>query len=538
MSLDRCLGELREVTREARTLGLDAATAESVLGRAEDRLRFPGSTYVLALAGGTGVGKSSLLNALARRTVSPVRAIRPTTGHPVAWLANSRRYELSGLLDWLGARHIVGHAEAELEHVALVDLPDFDSIFVDHRGTVEKLLPRVDALAWVVDPEKYDDARLHDNYLRPLARHADRFLFVLNKADRLTAEQQEELRADLERRLIADGIDEPPIFVLSAREGTGELDQLRETLAAAGDSKALIGDKVSVDAQTAGRQLAIQAGLDSAEQPKPLIPAERRDAAIDEATAGALEVIDLAELTRQAQRAVREEARRTGAGLTGRLLSALGRVSGRESRVADPVRFLRAWRSRGSVARAANPIRQLASEAAMAAPPGWRPRLMELSGSERVEAAVGEGLDRVVADRAQHADVPTSGAWPVFGILQVLANAVLIFAVLWCIALIFRPGLPVSATSVPILGPVPTPLLVLAIGALASYLLSAALHAHAGWIGRRWAQRIAGDVRASVEGAVRNNLVGPLDELESGRMALWEALQRLRTSCGDASESA
>ena len=531
MSLEECLVALREATREGRQLGLDTAGADGVIARAEDRLRFPGATYVLALAGGTGVGKSSLLNALARRTVSPVRAIRPTTGDPVAWLANTRRHEMQGLLDWLGARHIIGHADADLEHLAIVDLPDFDSIFVDHRVTVERLLPRVDALAWVVDPEKYDDARLHDNYLRPLARHADRFLFVLNKSDRLTPEQREELRADLERRLVADGIDDPPIFVLSAREGTGELDELRETLAAAGDGKALIGDKVSVDAQTAGRQLAIQSGLDSVEPPSPLIPAARRDEAIEEATGGALEVIDLPELTRQAERAVREQARQTGAGLMGRLVSALGRASGHQARVADPVRFLRGWRSRGSVARAANPVRQLASEAAMAAPPGWRPRLMELSGSERVEAAVGEALDRVAAERAQNAEVPTSSVWPVMGIMQVLANAVLLFAILWFIALVFRPGLPVSTTSVGFLENVPTPLVVLLIGALASYLMSAALHAHAGWVGRRWARRIESDVRASVEGAVRNNLLGPLDDLESRRVALWNALQRLRRTC-------
>ena len=537
MSLESCLVELRAAMREARELGLQASAAEGVLDRAEQRLGFPGTTYVLALAGGTGVGKSSLLNALAGRTVSPVRAIRPTTGEPVAWMSNARRWELRGLLEWLGARHVIGHAERDLEHVAIVDLPDFDSIFVDHRATVETLLPRVDALAWVVDPEKYDDARLHDSYLRPLARHADRFLFVLNKADRLTVPQQGEVRADLERRLVADGIDDPPIYVLSARDGTGELDQLRETLASAGDGKELIADKVRVDALTAGRQIAIEAGLDSREAPTPLIPPARREAAIAEATEGALDVIDLAELRRQAQRAVRDRARRVGAGLAGRALAALSRASGQERRVADPIRFLRTWRTRGSVARAANPIRQLASEAAIAAPSGWRPRLMELSASDRVEGAVAEALDGVAAQRARNADVPTSSLWQVLGMLQVLANAVLVFALLWLVAVIFRPGLPVASTPVPLLGDVPTPLVALAVSVLASYLLSAALHAHAGWIGDRWARSIAADVRTRVEEAVRANLIGPLDELETRRGALWSALQRLRLTCAEVETS-
>ena len=45
---------------------------------------FPGELYVLALAGGTGVGKSSVLNALAGEAVSQVRAVRPTTEQPLA----------------------------------------------------------------------------------------------------------------------------------------------------------------------------------------------------------------------------------------------------------------------------------------------------------------------------------------------------------------------------------------------------------------------------------------------------------------------
>ena len=533
MTIESCLSDLRAAVDGARRLGLDVGPANGVLERAEQRLAFPGRSYVLALAGGTGVGKSSVLNALAGRMVSPVRAIRPTTGDPVGWVANTRRYELRGLLDWLGARHVVGHAEESLEHVAIIDLPDFDSVFIDHRTTVETLLPRVDALAWVVDPEKYDDGRLHDAYLRPLARHADRFLFILNKSDRLTHAQQEEIRADLERRLIADGIDDPPIFVISAQDGSGELKRLRETLASAADSKAMIADKVRVDALTAGRQLAIQAGLDATDAPTPLVAPARREAAVAAATAGALETVDLAELTTQARRAVRERARRRGAGLIGRMLSFVHRASGQQRRVADPIAFLRAWRSRGSVARTANPIRQLCTDAALAAPPAWRPRLMELASSSSVDTAVADGLDRVAARLAKGATVPESSVWPVLGVLQLIANGVLLFAVLWLVTLVFAPGVPVSTTDVLFLDDVPTPLLLLGTGALASYLLSVALHAHAGWVGGRWARRIGDEVRHSVEEAVTAGVVRPLDELEGMRGALWSALQRLKANCAD-----
>ena len=40
-------------------------------------------------------------------------------------------------------------------------------------------------LIWVVDPQKYADAALHDRYLKPLARHADVMMIVLNQVDRL-----------------------------------------------------------------------------------------------------------------------------------------------------------------------------------------------------------------------------------------------------------------------------------------------------------------------------------------------------------------
>ena len=81
----------------ARAIGLDeaASRADDVVRRARERVGFPGASYVLALAGGTGVGKSSLLNALAGEAVSEVRAVRPTTDEPIAWIADDRRDELA-----------------------------------------------------------------------------------------------------------------------------------------------------------------------------------------------------------------------------------------------------------------------------------------------------------------------------------------------------------------------------------------------------------------------------------------------------------
>ncbi len=113
MTLEERVQRLDEAAEVASGIGLDgpATSAREVVAAARRRIGFPGDVYVLALAGGTGVGKSSVLNALAGRTVSAVRAVRPTTDEPVAWVAEGRRDDLGPLLEWLGVRHVAGHAD-------------------------------------------------------------------------------------------------------------------------------------------------------------------------------------------------------------------------------------------------------------------------------------------------------------------------------------------------------------------------------------------------------------------------------------------
>ena len=89
---------------------------------------------------------------------------------------------------------------------SLLDLPDFDSVRLEHRLEVDRLVELVDLLVWVLDPQKYADAALHDRYLRPLAGHADVTLVVLNQSDRLDAAALEACLADLRRLLAADGL--------------------------------------------------------------------------------------------------------------------------------------------------------------------------------------------------------------------------------------------------------------------------------------------------------------------------------------------
>ena len=121
MSVDRCLDNLDEAIAAAKSLGLDTGAAAATRDTARSRLGFPSTAYVLALAGGTGVGKSTLLNAIAGENVSPAGARRPTTSDVVAWVPSSRRRELSGLLQWLGVGEVREHVGGAIADVAVLD---------------------------------------------------------------------------------------------------------------------------------------------------------------------------------------------------------------------------------------------------------------------------------------------------------------------------------------------------------------------------------------------------------------------------------
>src|SRR4029453_12025303 len=121
------------------------------------------------------------------------------------------------VLRWRGGRRGGAPAAPRFGDLCLLDLPDYDSVEAAHRATVDQVLPRVDAVCWGLDPEKYNDRVLHEDYLKPLPHHADGAVFVVNRRDVIgDARQVAALTADLRRTLEADGITGRPVFVVSA----------------------------------------------------------------------------------------------------------------------------------------------------------------------------------------------------------------------------------------------------------------------------------------------------------------------------------
>lgn len=240
----------------------DVDMARVAAARARDRRGYLGGTLVMAIVGGTGSGKSSLLNALARNQVASVSAVRPHTARPLAWVPEDAEPGLSDLLDRLGIDERVTHDK--FPGLALLDATDVDSVELGHREQVEALLPRIDGVIWVLDPDKYADPLLHEQFIRPLADSADQFLFVLNQVDRLAASDRVEVAEDLARRLVDDGIPEPIVFYTAADPDDGPVrgvDDLAAYLGRRLDAKRVQLTAVLAEARRTARSLAASAGL-------------------------------------------------------------------------------------------------------------------------------------------------------------------------------------------------------------------------------------------------------------------------------------
>lgn len=200
-----------------------------VILRLRHRIDYPEDLAIIALAGGTGSGKSSLFNQLLDSDAAEVGGVRPTTSKPLISVPRGRSNEIAGYLQWFEPVDRSSHEQPQ--GVILIDLPDTDSVETDHRLLVENLLPRVDAVVWVVDVEKYRDDSLHRGFLRRHAAQGERFLFALNQVDRLPAAEIEAVTADFRNALIEDGYPDPIVFPVAAGPPIGPpsgIDELRD----------------------------------------------------------------------------------------------------------------------------------------------------------------------------------------------------------------------------------------------------------------------------------------------------------------------
>ena len=157
-----------------------------------------------------------------------------------------------------------------LGELAVIDLPDFDSIAAEHRERVDALLPRVDAVAWIVDPEKYKDEVMHGGYLRTFAPRLRHQLVVLNKGDTLSPEDATRVSDDMRTQLQREGLTDIEIVTTRARDGAAGVSEFRTWLDSAAQAKRVIAARVAGEAHEATADLAKRAGVANG-QAQPLI---------------------------------------------------------------------------------------------------------------------------------------------------------------------------------------------------------------------------------------------------------------------------
>jgi GTP-binding protein EngB required for normal cell division len=525
------------------------APARELHHRAGQRLRMSGSHTVVALAGATGSGKSSLFNALSGVPMSAVGVRRPTTGvaHAVIWGVEGA----GPLLDWLQIprRHYLdfldGRTEGDhrLDGLVLLDLPDHDSTTVAHRLEVDRLVGMVDVLVWVLDPQKYADAAVHERYLRPLAGHAAVMVVVLNQADRLPAHQVDAALADVRRLLAADGLGPVPVLATSAVAPDG-LNGLREVLieAVAAHVAALRRVAADLDAVSAGlggvvagpaRQsldrtavAELTAALSSAAGVSTVGTAVRQ-AYLHRAarTMGSPFLRWLRRLRPDPLRRLHLDRRpdpgRSDADRSGEDLAATRRsdtVSARSS-VPEPSAVQRS--------RVDQALRRLADHASedLAAP--WPDALRAAARSRSADLT--DRLDRAVTDT--DLGVTTKPAWwRALGAAQALLAATAIAGGLWLAGLYGLTVLRLPEPSTPMVGAVPLPTVLLLGGLLLGLLLALLARLLALLFAGRRAARAEARMRTAVAEVADELVLAPVRAELSAYDTLRTALAQLRPS--------
>ena len=219
-----------------------------VVRRARRKLGYLGEVLVVAFSGGTGSGKSSLINSIVGESVVATGVIRPTTNEASAVVPVEGMASYERLLSDLDIT--VRFESNGIESTILVDLPDFDSTTRAHRHIVEAVLPLVDAVVWVLDPEKYADDIIHTEFLATLVPYERQFVFVLNQTDRLGNEASAVME-DLRRLLRSDGFVAPEVVATVASGSEPEVSQLLDSLDVRLDTKRTTISKLATDLRVA-----------------------------------------------------------------------------------------------------------------------------------------------------------------------------------------------------------------------------------------------------------------------------------------------
>ena len=235
--------ELSRVDLPLSTPGVEQARLEirNAIAQLDDyilpRYRSLDAPLLAVVGGSTGAGKSTLVNALAGHPVTRSGAIRPTTRQPIllhhpadaAWFDGER--VLPGLSRIRGTvsteavpasrtgpapdpapvTSLVLVADSSVpQGIALLDAPDVDSISDDNRRLAGQLLAAADLWVFVTTANRYADAVPW----KLLLDAASRDILVAVVLDRVPAEAEAEVSADLRALLGREGLGSAGLFIV------------------------------------------------------------------------------------------------------------------------------------------------------------------------------------------------------------------------------------------------------------------------------------------------------------------------------------
>lgn len=174
------------------------------------------SPLVVATFGGTGTGKSSLVNALVGEEVTRSGRQRPTTTRPVLLIHPDLEAETLGIeLSQFQIRQVNSPL---LRDIVLIDCPDPDTSETASTGsnlaTLRNLLPQCDVLLYTSTQQKYRSARISDELFD--AAGGCRLVFVQTHAD-----LDEDIREDWKNCLSPD-YDVPEMFFVNSLEALAD----------------------------------------------------------------------------------------------------------------------------------------------------------------------------------------------------------------------------------------------------------------------------------------------------------------------------
>ena len=507
--------------------------AVAVATRAAARLRLSAEHTVVAIAGATGSGKSSTYNALTGLELSSVGVRRPTTSWASACVWGTEG--ATELLEWLGIppRHQTqrdsmldgrGRRDHSLDGVVLLDLPDHDSTEVTHHLEVDRLVQLADLLVWVLDPQKYADAAVHERYLAPLATHSEVMLVVLNHIDTVPEDRRQAMVDDVKRLLVADGLGSVPVLAISARHEIG-VDALRKEIADRVSAKKQTRTRLDADLRAAAARMSEVSG-----EGKTRALSQQRVEDLEDAlaeSAGVPTVVDAVE------KSMRLRARRaTGwplvswfsrlrpdplkrlhldLGAEGKTLTGTARTSMPHT---TPVQR----------ARVDSEVRALADDASVGLGRPWVDAVRRASTSRVGD--LGDRLDTAMA--TTDLGVERIPRWAgVVRLLQWLLITAALVGGAWLLALGVVAWLQLPELPTPMLGVVPVPTLLLVGGVLLGVLLALVCRGLVGVAARRRAESADERLRTAVHEVATELVVTPVAAELQAHATLRETLGRV-----------